>query len=837
MKADQPLLTLRVQSLYFCLALTVIAALYIVYGVNMAAWGNSPDFGWRTMIDSGPNVVAQVFASAQTAGLREGDRIQAINGVPYDTFEELYFQRRNTEPGSVNTYSVVRGDTTVDIRVITGVLDMQAVLKRSGPPFVVGLIYVIIGVLVFLMKPFTKESWIFFLMTSLIGVWVSFAAPSDLIHPSWFYRIREAATVMAPASLIHLTLRFPKARAVSPGQRWLWILPYLSSLAFFLLYQVTKDSFWEKSPWLDSIFSLYLLSAVLFSLLILLWNLFRDTSLIVRLQSRVIFIGLLIGFLVPAGEVTLRGLWHLNLFANPTIGYAAVLIVFPLSIGYTIVKHDLFAIDVIIRRTYGYILSTGTVVGLYVGIVAIMNLGFQASEFTRSPTFSMLFALGVVIFFEPLHLHIQRIVDRIFYRQLYDYRKTIKDTSEALTGILDENQIQRTLVGTIVREMFLENGMLLIYEPARQTYQVRHAEMDKAQGAELFLPADNILVQHLRTEHAAILRSDVELNPRYEEDRAGLIATFDQCSAQVMVPLSYKDELQGIIALGGKKSGKLVTPEDIDLLKTIANQGAIALQNARLFEDNLRKNRMEEELKIARDIQMSMLPARPPEVTGFSIAARSIPAREVGGDFYDFIELDKDEHTRIVIVVGDVSGKAVSGALVMAASRSVLRVLSETHGSVEAVMNFGNARLCSDVKEGMFVALVYAIADSRSLTLTLSNAGQTQPILCPSQDLPPSYIETEGDCFPLGIIRDCQYLETQVVLQPGDTVVFYTDGVVEAVNEQGELYGFDRLLAVVEEARTLDANALLDKILHDVDMHVGAAEQHDDITIVILKVG
>ena len=835
--ADRPSVTLKAPILYFSLALAVFAALYGIYAANIIAWRNSPDFGWRSMYDSGPNYVAEIYELGQAAGLRVGDRIQAINGIPYHTFEELFFGVRHGEPGSMNTYSVVRNGGIQDISVTTGQLGLEAVLKRSGPIFVIGLIYAFIGLLVFLMKPRARESWVFFLMASVMGAGISFGSPSDLIHPLWFFDARMAVDVLLPALIIHLALRFPKARTVLSRYRWFWILPYLVPVALLALYQITATAYWNTPPWFSLINNLYLLVSVLFFLVSLLWNLLKDPSLVVRLQSRVILVGLMIGILCPVGEILLRKIWDIHLFPVPSLGFAAFLIIFPLSIGYTIVKHDLFAIDVIIRRTYGYILSTVAVVGAYAGIVAIMNLGFQASEFTRSPVFSMLFALGVVISFEPLHQQIQRIIDRIFYRQHYDYRKTIKETSEALTGILDEQQIQQTLVGTIVREMFLENGMLLLHEPAGQSYQVRHAEIEKALGVEPVLPADNILVRYLQTQRTPILRSDVELNPRYEEDRAALSATFDQCSAQIMVPLFYKDELQGIISLGGKKSGKLVTPEDVDLLKTIANQGAIAFQNARLFEDNLRKNRMEEELKIARDIQMSMLPARPPEVTGFSIAARSIPAREVGGDFYDFIELDQGEHTRIAIVVGDVSGKAISGALVMAASRSILRVLSEAHGSIEAVMNFGNARLCSDVKEGMFLALVYAVADSRSLTLTLSNAGQTQPIICPAQNLPPSYIETEGDCFPLGIIRDCQYLETRVVLQRDDTVVFYTDGVVEAVNEQGELYGFDRLLTVLGEARTLDADALLDTILHDVDTHVGAAEQYDDITIVILKVG
>src|SRR5438093_7691859 len=144
-----------------------------------------------------------------------------------------------------------------------------------------------------------------------------------------------------------------------------------------------------------------------------------------------------------------------------------------------------------------------------------------------------------------------------------------------------------------------------------------------------------------------------------------------------MLPMTYKDELRGIISLGRKKSGKLFTPEDLDLLKTLTSQSAIALENAHLFKENLQKGRMEEELKIAHDIQMGMLPDRAPQFEGLTIAARTIPAREVGGDFYDFVEVPPGNGSagRVGIIVGDVSGKGVSAGLLMAGARSPYRVL------------------------------------------------------------------------------------------------------------------------------------------------------------------
>jgi len=236
----------------------------------------------------------------------------------------------------------------------------------------------------------------------------------------------------------------------------------------------------------------------------------------------------------------------------------------------------------------------------------------------------------------------------------------------------------------------------------------------------------------------------------------------------------------------------------------------VAIENASLFQENLEKQRMEEELNIARDLQMSMLPATCPEVAGLDIAAFSVPAREVGGDFYDFIEMGEE---KIGVIVGDVTGKSVSGALVMAAARSVFRILSEQALSIGEIMNFANRRTKKDIKSGMFVALLYAVVDGRKRTVHLSSAGQTQPIRLSSATGSTDLIETEGDTFPLGILDEALYQETRVQLDHGDKVVFYTDGIVEAMNEKEEIFGFDRLLEVVKEGASLSADELLQLIL------------------------
>jgi serine phosphatase RsbU (regulator of sigma subunit) len=261
--------------------------------------------------------------------------------------------------------------------------------------------------------------------------------------------------------------------------------------------------------------------------------------------------------------------------------------------------------------------------------------------------------------------------------------------------------------------------------------------------------------------------------------------------------------------------------------------GAVAIEHSRLFKETLEKLRMEKDLSMAREVQTSMLPAACPEIQGFDIAALSIPAREVGGDFYDFINMGGG---KAGLVIGDVTGKSVSGALVMSASRSVFRMLSEEQLTVGDIMVRANRRTKKDITRGMFVALLYAVLNAEDRTLSLCSAGQTQPILLSARSGDAILIDTEGDNFPLGILDEPDYKETRLQLAPGDKIIFYTDGIVEAMNLQEEVFGFERLLEVVQGGRSMSADSLLKEISDRIKTFVRGAAQHDDLTVIVVSV-
>jgi serine phosphatase RsbU (regulator of sigma subunit) len=698
-----------------------------------------------------------------------------------------------------------------------------------------------------------------------------YQSPSDLFRPLWLFDLRLFIEVFMPAPMIHLALRFPKTRSFLIKWPKLVAVPYLLAFTLFIIIKMTSTAFWNIPPMLNMIWNLWIMLAVLTFLVSVIWNRLRDPSAAVKLQSQTILLGIFIGFFIPTADLISRSVFDVYLFPDPVIGFVLFLAAFPLSIGFTIVKYDLFAIDTVIKRTYGYLLTTGSIAGTYALFVLVSNLLFGRFEVTKSPVFPVVFILAVVFFFNPIRNRVQRFIDRVFYRLEYDYQETVQKISETMRTLLGLDEISKSMMRFSMGSMFIDSGavMLLSRDKSEYVSLTREGKREDLRGKtedhiiisddtktddreiektgqtvlereeavektpDFKLQAEDPLIQKIAERKKEVTIYDIQGDPFFESDKDACEKVFADLSATLIVPLIYEDQLTGLITLGQKKSGKFYRGEDINLLNILANQSAVAIENAQMVEEVIEKERMEEELSIARDLQVSMLPVECPTVAGFDIAAYCISAREVGGDFYDFIEMGKD---KAGFVIGDVTGKSVSGALVMSASRSVFRMLSEEELSVSESMMRANRRLKKDVKSGMFVALLYAVLNSQDRTLTMCSAGQTQPIIRSAKSTEATLIETEGDTFPLGILEDANYEETRLQLQPGDKVVFYTDGIVEAMNEQEEIYGFERLQEVIKSSRVETAEALMNEVITSVDKFAGSAPQHDDITVIVVSV-
>lgn len=806
----------------------------IISFMNALSWLNRPFPGFLLYKDP-------VLGSfGPKAGLKFLDRIVTVDGRPVRDGDEIVQAARAKKAGTPVRYFVEAKGERREVAVPVAIFNLKDFFLIFFITFLGGFIFYALGFIVYFMKPNMRMSWVFLL--ACFGQAIYMVTGFEIQSSYTFVRFHYFVLSLYPAVVFHLGLVFPERKKVLSRFRGLEYLIYLPALILavaFIVHFSRAEEISEPSLTLSvgTFIKLTLLARLFMLFCVLGWvalsvhSLFKAKEIQSQQRARMILFGVTI-CVVPS--IALQGLTHFFKVDFPWNFLVFFAIFFPASIAYSIIRHNLFDADAIIKRTVGYAAATAVVVGSYIAISVAINVFVEGYELSQSRAFPILFTLGVILFFNPLRDRIQALVDRVFFRKDYDYREVVEKVGGAMTSLLELPLILKRLVQTFMQDMFINTSSVMLLAPAGTEFQVYLADGEQKQIVEkVALKQGDPLMEIIRREKRELTRYDVLEDPRYKAVSERCAGDFARLNASLIIPLVYQNQVIGSLNLGEKKSGKAYNREDIELLRTIASQGAVAIENARLFQENLEKQRMEEELSIARDLQMSMLPASCPKIKGFEISATSTPAREVGGDFYDFIEMRTD---LLGLVLGDVTGKSVSGALVMAASRSVFRMLSEEQLTVGEIMIRANSRTKKDIKKGMFVALLYAVLNSKDRVLSFCSAGQTHPIHFSSETGRANLLETKGDKFPLGILDDADYQETQMALKPGDNVVFYTDGIVEAMNEEGEILGFERLLSVVEGSRGTSADALLKEILKRVDQFVGGAAQHDDITVIVISV-
>jgi serine phosphatase RsbU (regulator of sigma subunit) len=387
-----------------------------------------------------------------------------------------------------------------------------------------------------------------------------------------------------------------------------------------------------------------------------------------------------------------------------------------------------------------------------------------------------------------------------------------------------------------------ERGVVLLANPATGEL-VPEATKQRSTTPGKGFKFSQSLVQQVIDERAGVIRGNTLLpveDPQPDGDHPSdpsLISaepSSDFSSAgtpRMGVPLICGGEILGTLHLEGNPGAESFSQDDLALLSAIARQAAVAMANARAGQSLLNRQRLEDDLRLARQIQRSFLPHELPQIGGIEFDAHYRPALNVGGDFYDAIQLG---HGRIGLLVGDVSGKGVSAALMMAKLTSDIRLLSQTRVSPAAVLTLANKSLIASALDAMFATVVYVLLDLERGTFTMANAGHQPPIVCSRQQGAVAELD-DATAVALGVVSDITYPEEQYPLIPGQAVLLYSDGINEAVNRQGQEFGMKRLLRVIGQCPPRP-RAIVRRVVADMHRFVGGAPQNDDQTIVAFGV-
>jgi sigma-B regulation protein RsbU (phosphoserine phosphatase) len=407
-----------------------------------------------------------------------------------------------------------------------------------------------------------------------------------------------------------------------------------------------------------------------------------------------------------------------------------------------------------------------------------------------------------------------------------DKLTTLNDIARAISSAWSLERIMELIVRQCIKHLKAEQGSvtLLDLENHDKPFQTMIRRGDRT---ETILPfrLDAQLRGWMLQYQQPLLVNDLQSDPRFTVDPKR-----DQPIRSILsVPLRSKGRMIGSLNVFNKREDEGFTDADQQLLTIIGTESAQVIENARLYEEERALQVMQKEMRLAYEIQTGLLPQGAPEIAGYDICGKSIPAQDVGGDYYDFIRLGAH---RTGISLGDVSGKGMPAALLMANLQATLRAQTIQGLSPEECLKRSNTHLLGSMDPGRFITLFYAVLDGQSDELIYANAGHNHPFLLKGGK-EPGRLDISG--IALGSMEQACYSEGRVTMVPQDICVLFSDGITEAVNKDEELFGEHRLSRVVTENCGDSAERLIERIFEAVTHHAGSSPQMDDMTAVVIK--
>ena len=387
------------------------------------------------------------------------------------------------------------------------------------------------------------------------------------------------------------------------------------------------------------------------------------------------------------------------------------------------------------------------------------------------------------------------------------------------------NETLEQIVQLVFESVPADRCLIMMRDEAGEDLRVAVAQLRDRVGEVGEIRVSRNVLDEVVIRGNSVLTSDAQHDPRF----ASGTVVLQGVRSVLAVPLGVAEKVFGIIYADSPIAEGRFTEDHLKVLTTLASVAAIRVENARLIEARLERERFERELALASEIQQRFQPTAPPHVSGYELQGISFPCYEIGGDYYDFIER---EDGRLVIALGDVSGKGTAAALLMSSLHAAIHAQSASHDSLVATISAVNRYLADNIPTNRFVTLFYAELDPESGALSFLNAGHNPPLIVHSAG---TVEQLASGGLPLGIKPDAEYREGRTQLQHGDVLVIYSDGVTEAVSPTGEEFGATRLYEVVSRNIEASAAGIRDRIESSLTKFAQGTSAADDITLVIVK--
>jgi phosphoserine phosphatase RsbU/P len=810
--------------------------------------------------DTSPRIDKVTYG--KEAGLAVGQRLIAVDGRPYRGQQDILRSLdHNVQGGQIALTVADAGGSGAAERTVRLKLEgpqyvsSWARLADNGVFFLLTWFSLALGAVVLILKPWDRLAW--FLALLLLSFSYMFSNATFAGLPA----VPRIAAIMFhdlirftwPVWLLLFGIYFPDRFALdlrAPWLKWLVVGPQAVAIALYrTLYEIAVSQSFALAATiapLERLTSLlsFLLPTVAVTAFFTLVGFRRGTATNpdVRRKIRLLSFGASVSFApmffyMLAAVIVTRGFRPGTSFTPPTwmgIIVLAAFTAFPLTLGYLVLVHRALDVGVVIRQGLQYALARRGVVVLQVLVsTAAFLFALKASPANRA--YALGAALAAVLGARNAAERLREWIDRRFFREAYQAEHVLSELSESVRTMVETQPLVETLARRVAETLHVARAAVLLPGDSDSRFRPAFA-LGYAQPPAVAMAPDAVTVGELRraTEPVRVYFDDPAswLN-RFggpgENERTQLLAL----DSQLLLPLSLKTRILGILSLGPKRSEEPYSKSDLRLLASVAGQAALALENSRLAASIARetasRERLNRELEIARDVQRRFFPQKRPAIVGIDYAGTCRPAQSVGGDYFDFRALSSG---RLGLAIGDVAGKGAPAALLMASLQASLRAAVNGAGDLGALMANLNALIGEITPASRFATLFYAQYDPATRRLDYVNAGHNPPLVVRHGLVLP--LERGGPA--VGLSRTSRYTERRLDLQPGDLLAAYTDGVTEAMNAALEEFGEERFAEVLRGRGDAPAAAILDAVLQAVDTFAGGAPQHDDITLVILKV-
>lgn len=801
--------------------------------------------------------IAGTTAAGERAGLRPGDDIESINGVPYRGRAQWQRTQWQAHPGEALRLGVQHAagkHAVVSVALEAYSRHFQVLeaiflvfMQVAIPMFCLGL-----GYWVALARPLDANAWFVLVLLSYPEVFISVSTaqwPPGIWLPLRLYW-HLFVEIAAPFALLWLGLLFPERSRIDVRMPWLkWCILALGACGLAAEFAFEYGEWYDKGLLARRVEMIAIASTalkwitadcVLLYWIAIFWKLRIALSADARRRLRVLCAGSVVGLgsmLVIFGGLPWVGIHDPGGIRWLDFTATLLMLAFPLSLAYVVIVQRALDVRILLRMGTKYALARTSLVAIELCFTVAVLVYFVSPAIgprTHGAVDYTISALAVAAFIwmfvlrHSVSARLKEWLDRKFFREAYNAELILSDLAARVRTISDRSVLIETVSRSISEVLHVPQlaALLRTGEAFRMEYAVG-------------VPVDHLVSVSARSPRMSSLAASSAPVVVYGRREHELLAEANKRAlaavrAEVILPLPGRSKLMGLLMLGPKLSEEPYSTSDLRLLESVGVQTGLGLEVGdlarSLASEAAQRERIEREIEIAREVQERLFPQSIPAIPGIDLAGHCRPALGIGGDYYDMFEL---EDGRLALAVGDVSGKGISAALLMASLRASLRSIAE-EGSDDLgrLVSKLNRQVYEASATNRYATFFFAVFAPDSSELRYVNAGHNSPfVLRPRGGT--MHLETGGTV--VGLVKEAPYTEGTVQLQPGDVFVAYTDGVSEAMTDAGEEWGEPEMIASAAAHQDRCAAEILRRMMDAADAFTRGAAQHDDMTLLVLK--